>query len=57
MALLNAKQLQPYRDAIITKKLASMAFYSFGERWDAYLQQLEDAMIPALQKVFALEGV
>ena len=53
MAILNANQLQPYRDAIITKKLASMAFYSFGERWDDYLQELETDPIPALEKIFA----
>lgn len=52
MAILNAKQLQPYRDAIITKKMASMAFYRFGEGWDAYLLEIEDALLPALQKVF-----
>ena len=53
MATLNMKQLQPYRDAIITKKMASMAFYRFGEGWGRYLQEVEDALIPALQKVFA----
>ena len=52
MALLNAKQLQPYRDAIVTKKLASMAFYSFGERWDDYLQEIESEPLPALAKIF-----
>jgi glutamate dehydrogenase len=53
MALLNEEKLQPYRDAIITKKMASMAFYRFGEEWQAYLQELEEELIPALQKVFA----
>lgn len=52
MALLNEEKLQPYRDAIITKKMASMAFYRFGEVWQAYLQELEEDLIPALQKVF-----
>ena len=52
MAILNGENLQPYRDAIITKKMASMAFYRFGEGWDAYLQELENDMLPALQKVF-----
>ncbi len=53
MAILNAKQLQSYRDAIITKKMASMAFYRFGEEWDAYLLEIDEALVPALQKVFA----
>ncbi len=35
MALLNEEKLQPYRDAIITKKMASMAFYRFGETWQS----------------------
>jgi hypothetical protein len=32
--------------------MASMAFYRFGEKWDAYLQELENDMLPTLQKVF-----
>ena len=55
LATLNGKQLQPYRDAIITKKMASMAFYRFGEEWAAYLQELDDALLPALEKVFSEE--
>jgi len=52
MAILDGQNLQPYRDAILTKKMASMAFYRFGEKWDAYLQELENDMLPTLQKVF-----
>jgi glutamate dehydrogenase len=52
MALLDSEQLQPYRNAIITKKLASMAFYRFGERWEEYLQELEAGLLPSLHKIF-----
>jgi len=53
MALLNTEQLQPYRNAIIIKKLASMAFYRFGERWEEYLQEVETKLLPSLHKIFA----
>jgi glutamate dehydrogenase len=52
MAILNAEQLQPYRNAIITKKLASMAFYRFGERWEKYLGEVEADLLPSLHKIF-----
>jgi glutamate dehydrogenase len=52
MALLDTEQLQPYRNAIITKKLASMAFYRFGERWEEYLQEFETGLLPSLHKIF-----
>jgi glutamate dehydrogenase len=53
MDILNGEQLQPYRNAIITKKLASMAFYRFGERWEKYLQEIENKLLPSLHKIFA----
>ncbi|TKB26321.1 NADP-specific glutamate dehydrogenase GdhA [Desulfopila sp. IMCC35006] len=53
MDILNTEQLQSYRDAIITKKLASMAFYRFGERWEEYLGEIEAELLPALHKIFA----
>ena len=52
MALLGVEQLQPYRNAIITKKLASMAFYRFGERWEKYLEEVETNLLPSLHKIF-----
>jgi glutamate dehydrogenase len=52
MAILNAEQLQPYRNAIITKKLASMAFYRFGESWEEYLGEVEADLLPSLHKIF-----
>jgi len=41
MALLNSDPMQEYRDAIITKKLASMAFYRFGLEWDSFLDRVQ----------------
>jgi glutamate dehydrogenase len=38
---LNSSELQPYRNAIITKKLSSMAFYRFGADWNAFLQRVD----------------
>ncbi len=52
MALLNADQLQPYRDAIVAKKMASMAFYRFGERWEEYLGDVGKDFIGSLHAVF-----
>ncbi len=37
---LNSRELQGYRDAILTKKIASMAFYAFGDRWDDFLGEV-----------------
>ena len=42
-----------FRSAIITKKMASLAYYRFGESWSEYLRQLEADFIPTLEKVFA----
>ncbi len=53
MAIFATVQLQPYRNAIVTKKLASMAFYRFGEQWSDYLAELETDLLPGLRKIFA----
>ena len=53
IALLSAEQLQPYRDAIITKKLASLAYYRFGEQWDEYLEAIQSDLLSSLHKIFA----
>jgi glutamate dehydrogenase len=48
--LLGAGELAAYRDAILTKKLASMAFYRFGLDWDAYRQSFRDDPMAALHR-------
>jgi glutamate dehydrogenase len=37
LRILNSEELSAYRNAIITKKLAAMAFYQSGLDWDAYV--------------------
>jgi glutamate dehydrogenase len=56
MALLNSESLLPYRDAILTKKMASLAYYRFGEHWNEYLRELEQDFIAALEGVFAAKA-
>jgi glutamate dehydrogenase len=41
MAIFNTPELQAYRDAIVAKKLASLAFYRFGRNWERYLKELK----------------
>jgi glutamate dehydrogenase len=42
MRLFNSQNLQAYRNAILTKKLASMAFYRYGTDWDGFLEKIND---------------
>ncbi|WP_320044424.1 NAD-glutamate dehydrogenase domain-containing protein [uncultured Desulfobacter sp.] len=39
LQIMNAEKLTSYRNAIITKKIASMAFYRHGTNWEAYVQK------------------
>ncbi len=50
MAIFNTPELQAYRDAIVTKKIASMAFYRFGKNWESYLKQLPKDFPTSLYK-------
>jgi glutamate dehydrogenase len=50
--LLATEELQAYRDAILTKKLASLAFYRFGHAWEAFLVRAEREPLAALRAVF-----
>ncbi|MBF0413857.1 MAG: NAD-glutamate dehydrogenase [Desulfamplus sp.] len=38
---LNSEELVSYRNAIITKKLSSMAFYKYGIEWDKFMNKVE----------------
>ncbi|MCG8634017.1 MAG: NAD-glutamate dehydrogenase [Desulfobacterales bacterium] len=40
-AILNSDPMQDYRDAIITKKMAAIAFYRFGTEWEAFTKRLD----------------
>lgn len=41
MSIFNTPELRAYRNAIVAKKLASMAFYRFGSNWESYLKELK----------------
>jgi len=49
--ILDAPELQPYRNTIITKKLASLAFYRFGADWDGFLKRFAKDMERTLHSV------
>lgn len=51
--LLNAEELTAYRNAIIFKKLASMAFYNFGLDWAAYCRSFQKDPIRALHRALS----
>ena len=42
MTLLGTPEMIAYRDTIITKKLASMAFYKYGLEWDNFVAKVEN---------------
>ncbi len=46
-----SEELTSYRDAIITKKLASLALYRFGDRWQEYRGEAEGALLRSLASV------
>ncbi|KJS28871.1 MAG: NADP-specific glutamate dehydrogenase GdhA [Desulfatitalea sp. BRH_c12] len=43
--------LQPYRDTILTKKLASMAFYKYGAEWHDFLEKLKSGFIGCIRGI------
>ena len=49
--VLNAPALAAYRNAILTKKLASMAFYRYGMEWDAFLERAAADVLKAARSV------
>jgi glutamate dehydrogenase len=51
VATLNSPELQTYRDAILTKKLSSMAFYACGDRWDDFLAEVEADFRAAIGRI------
>ncbi len=48
---LNSKELNAYRNAIITKKLSSMAFYKFGLYWDKFLKELDKDFLATMDRI------
>ncbi len=51
--ILYSEQLKGYRNAIITKKLASMAFYKFAVNWDNFLATIDKNLDKALKEIVA----
>jgi glutamate dehydrogenase len=52
VAILGTPDLAAYRNAILTKKIASMAFYRFGRQWEEYLEKVEVNFSASLHEVF-----
>jgi glutamate dehydrogenase len=48
---LDSATLQPYRDAIITKKLSSLAFYKYGAEWKLFYARLQTNFIKGIRGV------
>jgi len=51
VGILNAPELMTYRDAILTKKLSSMAFYRYGLDWERFLKRVESDFAEAVKAV------
>ena len=51
VSTLNSQDLQPYRNAILTKKLAAMAFYKFFLDWDPFLKKVDENFGAAAQSI------
>lgn len=43
-------ELRPYRDAILTKKIAAMALYRYAADWDNFLKRLEADFLGTIQE-------
>ena len=55
MGILNSEEISAYRDAIITKKLASMAFYKFGPGWDEFMDKAVKDFASTVQAILQEE--
>ncbi len=51
MGTLNSDAIKAYRDAIITKKLSSLAFYKYGQNWDAFMSRVNDDFSSAIATI------
>jgi glutamate dehydrogenase len=52
LATLNSEQLIPYKNAILTKKIAATALYKHGLEWDKFLKQIKTDLLGTIKKVF-----
>jgi len=51
MKILNSDELISYRNAIITKKLSSMAFYKYGLEWESFMNKVNADFSVVISKV------
>ncbi len=51
MATLNDPDLQPYRDAMLTKKISSLAFYLSGLEWQDVMQDMQEDALATVRNV------
>ncbi|SLM28273.1 GdhA3 [Desulfamplus magnetovallimortis] len=51
MKTLNSEEIVAYRDAIITKKLSSMAFYKYGMEWEGFMEKVSNNFSSAVAEV------
>ncbi len=51
MATLNDPRLQPYRDTMLTKKIASIAFYRFGLEWQKVMTDVKKDVRGAVKRI------
>ncbi|MBF0377172.1 MAG: NAD-glutamate dehydrogenase [Desulfamplus sp.] len=49
MKTLNSDEMVSYRNAIITKKLSSMAFYKYGLEWEDFMISVDKNFIKAIE--------
>ncbi len=52
LGILDSPELQNYRNAILGKKIASMAYYRFGLEWQSYLHKVESKFSTAVYEPF-----
>ena len=49
---LNTQQLTSYRNAILTKKIAAVAFYKHGLEWNKFLKGIKKELMDTIQRLF-----
>ncbi|MCG8617720.1 MAG: NADP-specific glutamate dehydrogenase GdhA, partial [Desulfobacterales bacterium] len=52
---LNTEKLVAYRNAIITKKMASLAFYAHGTAWKSYTAEAEKDFMGSMKALFTTD--
>lgn len=50
---LGSPELRPYRNAILSKKIASMAYYKYGTHWDTFLKDVDKNLEKAITKTLS----